>query len=54
MNEKLRIGVFVCDCGTNIAGFLNVPEVCEYAKTLPDVVYVKENMYTCPMQGYRK
>jgi len=50
----LRIGVFVCDCGTNIAGFLDVPKVCEYAKTLPDVVYVKENMYTCSNAGIQE
>jgi heterodisulfide reductase subunit A len=50
-HEKLRVGVFVCDCGTNIAGFLDVPAVCEYAKTLPDVAYVKENMYTCSNAG---
>ncbi|MBC7081188.1 MAG: CoB--CoM heterodisulfide reductase iron-sulfur subunit A family protein [Thermoplasmatales archaeon] len=49
-----RIGVFVCDCGTNIAGFLDVPVVCEYAKSLPDVVYVKENMYTCSNAGLQE
>jgi len=54
MKEKLRIGVFVCDCGANIAGFINVPEICEYAKTLPDVVYVKENMYTCSNLGIQE
>lgn len=50
-DEELRIGVFVCDCGTNIAGFLDVPDVCEYAKTLPNVEYVQENMYTCSEAG---
>ncbi|MEM2387574.1 MAG: CoB--CoM heterodisulfide reductase iron-sulfur subunit A family protein [Candidatus Thermoplasmatota archaeon] len=49
-----RIGVFICDCGTNIAGFLDVPAVCEYAKSLPDVVYVKENMYTCSNAGLQE
>ncbi|OYT61680.1 4Fe-4S ferredoxin [Thermoplasmatales archaeon ex4484_30] len=48
---ELRIGVFVCDCGTNIAGFVDVPAVCEYAKTLPNVVFVQENMYTCSDAG---
>ncbi|KAA0001240.1 MAG: CoB--CoM heterodisulfide reductase iron-sulfur subunit A family protein, partial [Thermoplasmata archaeon] len=48
---ELRIGVFVCDCGTNIAGFIDVPAVCEYAKTLPNVVFVQENMYTCSDAG---
>jgi heterodisulfide reductase subunit A len=45
--EPPRIGVFVCCCGTNIAGFVNVPSVVEYAKTLPNVVYVEQNMFSC-------
>jgi len=45
--EEARIGVFVCHCGTNIAGVVKVPEVVEYAKTLPNVVYVENNLYTC-------
>jgi heterodisulfide reductase subunit A2 len=45
--EDARIGVFVCHCGTNIAGFMNVPEVVDYAKTLPNVVYAENNLYTC-------
>ena len=45
--EEPRIGVFVCHCGTNIAGVVNVPDVVEYAKTLPDVVYAENNLYTC-------
>jgi heterodisulfide reductase subunit A-like polyferredoxin len=42
-----RIGIFICHCGTNIAGVVDVPGVVEYAKTLPDVVYVENNLYTC-------
>ncbi len=49
--EEVRTGVFVCDCGSNIAGFLDVPSVVEYAKTLPNVVFVQENMYTCSDAG---
>jgi len=45
--EEPRIGVFVCHCGKNIGGVVNVPEVVEYAKTLPNVVYVEDNLYTC-------
>lgn len=51
MAEEIRIGVFVCDCGSNIAGYLNVKELAEYAKTLPNVVFVKENLYTCSESG---
>ncbi len=42
-----RIGVFVCDCGINIAGVIDVPDVMEYSKTLPNVVYSGENLFTC-------
>ena len=49
--ERPRIGVFVCHCGLNIAGVIDVKEVIEYAKTLPDVVYTKDNRYTCADPG---
>ncbi len=49
--EALRIGVFVCHCGLNIAATVDVKAVAEYAKTLPDVVFVKENRYTCADPG---
>jgi len=45
--EDARIGVFVCHCGTNIAGVVNVPDVVEYAKTLPNVIYAENDLYTC-------
>jgi heterodisulfide reductase subunit A len=45
--ELPRIGVFVCNCGINIGGIVNVPGLAEYAKTLPNVVYVQENLFTC-------
>jgi heterodisulfide reductase subunit A len=46
-NERPRIGVFVCRCGINISGVVNVPGVRDYAATLPFVEYVSDNMYTC-------
>ena len=42
-----RIGVFVCDCGINIAGVIDVPALREYSETLPYVVYAGENLFTC-------
>lgn len=42
-----RIGVFVCKCGSNIAGVVDVPAVSRYAATLPYVDYVEDNLYTC-------
>jgi heterodisulfide reductase subunit A len=47
IGERPRIGVFVCNCGINIGGVVNVPSVREYAKTLPYVEYVTDNMYSC-------
>ncbi|MEM2319985.1 MAG: CoB--CoM heterodisulfide reductase iron-sulfur subunit A family protein [Candidatus Bathyarchaeia archaeon] len=45
--EEPRIGVFICHCGINIGGIVRVPEVVEYAKKLPNVVYAEANLYTC-------
>ncbi|NIR86244.1 CoB--CoM heterodisulfide reductase iron-sulfur subunit A family protein [Candidatus Bathyarchaeota archaeon] len=45
--EEPRIGVFICHCGINIGGTVNVPEVVEYAKTLPNVIHAEHNLYTC-------
>jgi heterodisulfide reductase subunit A len=39
--EELRVGVFVCHCGLNIAGTVDVHAVAEYAKTIPDVVHLR-------------
>jgi heterodisulfide reductase subunit A len=50
-DNELRIGVFVCDCGLNIAGSLDTTAVAEYAETLDDVVAVVRNRYTCADPG---
>lgn len=47
LSEEPRIGVFVCWCGINIGGVVNVPSVAEYTKNLPHVAFVEENLYTC-------
>jgi heterodisulfide reductase subunit A len=52
--ELPRVGVFVCRCGTNIAGTVDVPEVVKFAKTLPGVVYVEENMFSCSQDTQEK
>ena len=54
VGDSPRIGVFVCRCGTNIAGFLEVPEVVEYAKTLPGVVFVEDNLFSCSQDTQEK
>jgi heterodisulfide reductase subunit A-like polyferredoxin len=47
IGERPRIGVFVCHCGINISGVVDVPAVRDYVKTLPYVEYVADNLYTC-------
>ncbi len=47
MSEPPRVGVFVCHCGSNIAGYLDVKTVAEYARALPNVVHTETNLYTC-------
>ena len=49
--NETRIGVFVCKCGSNIAGYLDVEAVAEYAKDLPHVAFVQPNLYTCSEGG---
>ena len=45
--QEPRIGVFVCHCGTNIAKVVDVPDAVEYAKTLPNVVYATNQLFSC-------
>ncbi|MGD9211737.1 MAG: FAD-dependent oxidoreductase, partial [Desulfobacteraceae bacterium] len=47
IGERPRIGVFVCKCGINIAGVVDVPSVTEYAAALPYVEYATDNLYSC-------
>jgi heterodisulfide reductase subunit A len=53
-SKQPRIGVFVCHCGVNIGAVVNIPEVVEYAKTLPNVTYSEGNLYTCSSEGLSK
>ena len=50
-SEEIRVGVFVCDCGLNIAGTVDVAAVAEFAKTLANVACVVRNKYTCADPG---
>ncbi len=50
-SEDVRIGVFVCSCGSNIGGLIDVKEVAEYAKSLPNVIFTEYNLYTCSETG---
>jgi heterodisulfide reductase subunit A-like polyferredoxin len=53
LTEEPRVGVFVCHCGSNIAGYLDVPGVTEYARSLPGVVHAENNLYTCSQDSIR-
>jgi heterodisulfide reductase subunit A-like polyferredoxin len=52
--EEPRIGVFICHCGVNIGAVVNVPEVKEYALSLPNVIVADENLFTCSQDTQEK
>jgi heterodisulfide reductase subunit A-like polyferredoxin len=52
--EEPRIGVFVCNCGINIGGVVDVPSVQEYASKLPYVAYTDQNLFTCSTDTQEK
>ena len=54
VDEGIRIGVFVCDCGLNIAGSVDTEEVRKYAEKLPNVVVSVRNRYTCSDPGQQE
>ncbi len=54
LGERPRIGVFICHCGINIGGVINIDELKEYAKKLPFVEYVEDNLYTCSQDTQEK
>jgi heterodisulfide reductase subunit A len=49
--EQPKVGVYICECGVNISGTVNVPEVVEFAQHLPNVVVARPNKYTCSQPG---
>lgn len=49
--ESIRIGVFVCHCGTNIGGVIDCSALAEYARMLPSVAFSEDNQYTCAETG---
>ena len=54
LHEDPRIGVFVCHCGINIAGVVDVVAVTEYVKTLPDVVYADHYTFSCSTDSLQR
>jgi heterodisulfide reductase subunit A len=54
LKEPLRVGVFVCDCGSNIAGSVDTQALREYAETLPNVAVAVRNKYTCADPGQQE
>ncbi len=53
-SEEPRIGLFICHCGINIGAYVDVPSLVEYAKTLPNVAYAEDNLYTCSQDTQKK
>ena len=53
-NDDLRIGVFVCECGVNIAATVDCDEATEFSKGLPGVVFAVKNKYSCSEPGQQE
>ena len=51
--EELRIGVYICHCGSNIAGVVDPEEIVQFAEGLPDVVHATDTLYACADSGQR-
>ncbi len=49
--EKVRVGVYICHCGANIAGVISMPALLEYARSLPGVVVAEDNKFFCSSPG---
>ncbi|UCC19006.1 MAG: CoB--CoM heterodisulfide reductase iron-sulfur subunit A family protein [Promethearchaeota archaeon] len=47
ITDEPRIGVLICHCGINIGKYVDVPEVRDYIKTLPNVIHCEDNLYSC-------
>jgi len=50
-DNDIRIGVFICHCGSNIAGYLDMEALGDYTETLPHVTFVQRNLYSCSEGG---
>ena len=51
MKSKTNVGVYICHCGINIAGVINVDDLTAYAKTLPNVVVARNYKFMCSENG---
>ncbi|MHA1257831.1 MAG: heterodisulfide reductase, partial [Promethearchaeota archaeon] len=47
LSEEPRIGVLICHCGINIGKYIEIPQVIDHIKKLPNVVYCEDNLYSC-------
>jgi len=45
--QEPRVGVFICNCGINIGGVINIPKLAEFVATLPGVALADQNLFTC-------
>ncbi len=49
-----RIGVLICHCGINIGKYIDIPQVIEHIKTLPNVVFCEDNLYSCSSDSQQR
>ncbi|MFX1597240.1 MAG: NAD(P)-binding protein, partial [Promethearchaeota archaeon] len=54
LSDEPRIGVLICHCGINIGKYIDIPEVTEHIKTLPNVVFCEDNLYSCSSDSQQR
>jgi heterodisulfide reductase subunit A len=53
MSDELRIGLYICHCGHNIAGVIRPEALAEAARDLPGVAVCRDHLYSCSEAGQR-
>ncbi|MFX0040482.1 MAG: FAD-dependent oxidoreductase [Candidatus Heimdallarchaeota archaeon] len=54
ITDKPRIGVLICHCGINIGKYIDIPKVIEHIRTLPNVVFCEDNLYSCSSDSQQR
>ena len=54
METEAKIGVFICDCGTEIAGFIDIEALVDRVRDLPHVTLVRRGLYNCSREGRKR
>jgi len=52
--KGIRTGIFICKCGSNIAGVIDTQDILRHSEKMPNVVWAEENLFLCSQEGQRR